>query len=278
MKILLVDDDAAGRGSIGTFLTELGHQVIEARDGREAVSIYSQDSVHMILSDLRMPGMGGMDLMRQLKALPGFNADVVFFTGYGGVESVIEALRLGAYDYLQKPLNVEELAILIERVAEHQALIRENRILNEHFEDAVQAAAQSTLEELRQAKDALIRAFGIGLVSYRSEAMRMIVRKALQLHNNRDIPVLILGETGTGKELISRLIHYGEESTAGPFIDINCAALSPSVFESELFGYEAGSFTGGIPGGQKGKFDLADGGTLFLDEILNSVRHCRPSS
>ena len=231
------------------------------------MTIYGEATIHMLLSDLRMPGMGGLELLRQLKSLPGFTADVVFFTGYGGVASVIDALRLGAYDYLQKPLNVDELAILVERVAEHQALIQENRLLNEHFQDAVQAVARDTLKELRQVKDALIKAFGIGLVSYRSEAMQRVVQKALHLHNNRDIPVLIQGETGTGKELISRLIHYGEEATTAPFVDINCAALVPSVFESELFGYEAGSFTGGIPGGQRGKFDLADGGTLFLDEI-----------
>lgn len=267
MNILLVDDDDAGRHSISSFLTELGHQVTEARDGREAMSLYKEGQVHMVLSDLRMPVMGGLDLLRQLKARPDFLADVVFFTAYGGLESVIEALRLGAYDYLQKPLNVEELALLVERVAEHQLLIRENRHLNQHFQEAVEAAAGDAMEELRQVKEALVKAAGISLVSYRSESMHRVVQKALQLHGNRDIPVLVQGETGTGKELISRLIHFGQESSARPFVDINCAALAPSVFESELFGYEAGSFTGGVPGGQKGKFDLANGGTLFLDEI-----------
>lgn len=267
MNILLVDDDDAGRVSIAAFLSELGHRVLEARDGREAISLFGGHNVHMILSDLRMPGMGGMELMRQLKALPDFTADMVFFTGYGNVNSAIEALRLGAYDYLQKPLNVDELALLVARVAEHQALLVENRMLNLHFEDAVQAAAGSALEELRQVKDALVRAHSIGQVSYRSPVMQKVVDRALQLHRNRDMPVLIQGETGTGKELIARLIHFGEESNVRPFVDINCAALAPSVFESELFGYEAGSFTGGIPGGQQGKFDLAAGGTLFLDEI-----------
>ncbi len=267
MKILLVDDDIYGRMNLKGFLAELGHEVIEADDGHQAIDIYRSNDIHMILTDLRMPGMSGMELIKHFKAIPNFQADVVFITGHGGMDSAIEALRLGAYDYMTKPLNVEEMAMLVERVAEHQSLIRENQLLTREFDSAVIAATRDTLDELDRYKDALIRQSGIGLIGAFSEAMLQAIREARRLHADRSIPVLVQGETGTGKEVLARLIHYGEPPSTAPFIDINCAALSPSLFESELFGYEAGSYTGGIPKGQKGKFDLASGGTLFLDEI-----------
>jgi DNA-binding NtrC family response regulator len=268
MNILLVDDDKDSRRSIKKFLEKIGHHVSECDDGEKALLTYQNGEFPMVITDINMPKINGIELLRALKNLPKADGtEVVLFTGYGNIETAIEALRLGAYDYLIKPLNVEELAIITERIAEHQFLLRENRLLNQHFDDQIKVATAEKEEELNRIKKSLAEQLGIQTIGIFSDSMRQIFETAQKYHTDRSIPVLIQGETGSGKEIIAKTIHYGEMVDISPFVDINCAALSASLFESELFGYEPGSFTGGLNKGQKGKFDLAQGGTLFLDEI-----------
>lgn len=268
MNILLVDDDYASREYLGDFLREVGHTVVESTDGYDALNTFPTKEFHLVLSDIRMPKMSGIELLHKIRGLQyGHNVDIILITGYGELQTAVEALRAGAYDYLLKPINIEELVKVTERVAEHQALKRENEILTGKFEDVVKAATEETRQELSRLKKAYYESVGLGKIGIFSEAMKKVFQQAQKLQTDRSIPVLIQGETGTGKEVIARYLHHGEGATAVPFIDINCAAISPGVFESELFGYEAGAFTGGLAKGQKGKLDMAAGGTLFLDEI-----------
>lgn len=268
MNILLVDDDTGSRTSVSKFLRRQGHQITECSDGEEALAVFLAGSFPMILTDIRMPAMSGIDLLKQIKDMPsGAYTDIVLFTGHGSMESAIEALRMGAFDYLLKPINIQELSIIVDKVAEHQSLLRENRRLTDHFDQEVQAATQETTKENSRLRMLAAKAEGIDEIGFFGNSMKSIYNQAIMYHRDRSIPVLIQGETGTGKEMIAKLIHYADFEEATPFVDINCAAITPSLFESELFGYEAGSFTGGLAKGQKGKLDLAAGGTLFLDEI-----------
>ena len=268
MQILLVDDEQEGRSFLANYLSLLGHQVTECASGEEALDAYDGVPFEMIFSDIKMEGISGIELVREIKKVkrqPG--ADVVLYTGFVDLQLAIGALRAGAYDYLTKPINMDELKAVLERVQEHQALLRENETLTQHFEEEVQAATQVKDRELQQLRRRVAEQAGIGALGVFSETMRRIVQQAEQYHTDRSLPVLIQGETGVGKEIIAKIIHYGSMAEPGPFIDINCTAITPSLFESELFGYEAGSFTGGAVRGQRGKLDMAMGGTLFLDEI-----------
>ncbi|MDD2422271.1 MAG: sigma-54 dependent transcriptional regulator [Heliobacteriaceae bacterium] len=268
LNILLVDDEQMSRCYLAEFLQKMDHQVVEAADGVEALAVLVAGDFHLVLTDIRMPRMSGLELLQQIRSGQGEQKpDVVLFTGYSEVETAVEALRAGAYDYLLKPINIKELVSVIERVTEHQALIRENAVLTSRFEVAVAAATAGTRQELSHLKKAYSRQIGLDQVGVFSATMKAVFAQAVKLHRDRSIPVLIEGETGTGKELIARWVHYGEEMVVAPFVDLNCAALAPNIFESELFGYEPGAFTGGLPKGQKGKLDLAAGGTLFLDEV-----------
>jgi len=268
MEILLVEDNIDSRTSLKEFLCELGHDVKECSDGEEALELFKKGYYPLVLSDIKMPRMSGIELLRAIKnSRNGEHTEVVLFTGYGDMESAIEALRAGAYDYLLKPINVEELALITERIAEHQALKRENRLLTERFNDEVKAATEETRRELKRLKKIVSQSLEMNNIGFFSKNMKKVVEEARKYHTDRSIPVLIQGETGSGKEVIAKIIHYGELEDVGPFVDINCASLNSNLFESELFGYEAGTFTGGLNRGKKGKLDLANGGTLFLDEI-----------
>ncbi|MGE5371458.1 MAG: sigma-54-dependent transcriptional regulator [Solirubrobacterales bacterium] len=268
MRILLVDDESRSRLHLANFLTRLGHTVVEASNGQDALTAFEAEEFHVILTDIRMPVMSGVEMTRSIRELPqGKTVDIVFFTAYGDVDTAVEALRAGVYDYMTKPVNIKELVSLIERVEEHQALLKENRVLTRQFDEAVRMATQDTERELAEYKTAYFTMIGRVRMGLFSSVMRQVYEQAMALHRDRSVPVLIEGETGTGKELIARIVHFGEDELDLPFMDINCAALAPNLFESELFGYEGGAFTGGLPKGQKGKFDLASGGSLFLDEI-----------
>ncbi len=268
MRILLADDDMEGRSFLADYLSLLGHSVAECVSGEEALIAYKNEVFEMVLSDIKMSGMSGIDLIREIKSFKREpEADLVLYTGFVDVTLAVAALRAGAYDYLTKPINVEELKAILGRVQEHQALLRENKILTHHFDEKVKAATEDTERQLTELKQLVAKQAGIGKIGIFSDVMRQSVQQAERYHTDRSIPILIQGETGVGKEIIAKIIHYGQMENPGPFIDINCTAITPSLFESELFGYEAGAFTGSAARGQKGKLDMAMGGTLFLDEI-----------
>ncbi|MDU4959624.1 MAG: sigma-54 dependent transcriptional regulator [Sporomusaceae bacterium] len=269
MRILLVDDDEHSRAAVHWFLKDQHHDVVECSSGEAALQRLAAEDFPLLLSDIRMQGMSGLELAASVKQRRcGWRTDVVLFTGYGDMETAIAALRLGVYDYLRKPVDAVELAGVIDRIAEHQALLRENQQWNQRYQAEVAAATAETRRELAR-MTRIAAASIIGNVGAFSEQSQAIFRQAQQFHTERSMPVLIQGETGTGKEIVAKMIHYGQPpaEASGPFVDINCAALAPTLFESELFGYEPGAFTGGAARGQKGKFELAEGGTLFLDEV-----------
>jgi len=264
LNILLVEDDKKIRTYIARFLQRLGHQVIEHANGKEALGAFTIERFSMVLTDVKMPVMSGIELLRAIIKMPeNERPDVVLFTGHGNIDDAIEALRCGAFDYLAKPINLEDLVVVINRVAEHQSLKNQN----DNFDPINQQIHAETDHQLNHIEKILAQTMNIGKIGFFSESICQTIKLARQYHENRDLPVLIEGETGTGKELIARAIHYGDMQEEGPFIDINCAAISANLFESELFGYEGGSFTNASSKGRKGKLDLAKGGTLFLDEI-----------
>ncbi len=237
--MLLVDDHPEVRQSIGDFLEQLGHAVSHAGNGREALAATAKERPDLIISDLRMPVMGGLDLLQALESLddpPPF----ALMTAFGDTETAIEALRLGAIDYLRKPVSVADLHALVERVA---------------------ASAHTVAAPPRAARE---EADGLVVCG---EQMERLLAMADRLHAARDLPCLLEGETGTGKELFARRVHHGGKPSRDPYVAINCAAIAPGLFESELFGYAAGAFTGAAPGGSTGKLVAANGGTVFLDEI-----------
>lgn len=163
MNILLVDDDSNSRISVGRFLRQLGHDVVEFNNARDALAAYTKSDYPMVLSDIKMPGMSGIELLKAIQSLPnGWQTDVVLYTGYGDMASSIEALREGAYDYLLKPVNAEELASITEKIAEHQALRRDNKQLKEYFDEALTAATQETQQELNRLRKLLARSAGLG--------------------------------------------------------------------------------------------------------------------
>jgi DNA-binding NtrC family response regulator len=259
MDILIVDDEALSRLHTANFLRKMGHNVVEAGSGEEALNLIESQPFNMLLTDNRMPEMSGLDLLEQLSSMPeAKHMDKVLFTAFADMDSSIAAIRSGAFDYLLKPLDVEELVRTTERVARHQ------REINANSGEDLSPANKGSQNRYAPVYPPSFSGNTVGIYS---KSMKDIIVLALKLHHNRSIPVLIEGETGTGKELIARYIHYGDKAQDLPFVALNCAALSVHIFESELFGYEPGTFSGGLPRGKQGKLDMAQGGTLFLDEI-----------
>ena len=241
-KILIVDDDPAARYGLKRALTALGCEIIEAEDGVAALAAVAQSNPDLLICDIQMPKMDGLTLVKRL-ADQGDARPVIVITAYGSERIAVEAMKAGAYDYLSKPYDVDELRCLVENVLETVRLRRENETL----------------------RNALRQQSGFGLLIGRSRAMEgvydLIGKVAMT-----DAGVLIGGESGTGKELVARAIHEQSGRKARPFVAVNAAALPTELIESELFGHERGAFTGATARRQ-GKFELADGGTLFLDEI-----------
>ncbi|MBN1968762.1 MAG: sigma-54-dependent Fis family transcriptional regulator [Candidatus Delongbacteria bacterium] len=268
MKILLIDDDSLGRKSVSRFLnTYLNFDVVEVESADEGWELFQKNPFPIVISDIRMPGMNGIELLSRIKkSETGKDTDFILITGFGELSTAIEALRAGAYDYLQKPVNVEELAEVVNRSKEHQILISENRALKEANKKHVEKNFE-IVKDLEKLKSKYFDVSGLGKIGLFSKSMNQIKKLTEIFHNDREIPVLIQGETGTGKEVIARMIHFNEEEKTKPFIPVNCSAISPALFESELFGYEKGAFTGAKNEGSIGKFELSQGGTIFLDEI-----------
>jgi len=286
LNILIVDDDNTSRESISQFLKELGHNITECRDGVSALKQFAPDYYDLIFSDIKMPLMSGIELVKKIRCLPGgTEVNIILFTGYSETDSAIEALRYGVYDYLIKPVNVEEIASAIERISEHKLIKKKNELLNAKIESAPETIlskepcgkesddkSYKLTERSKKRKNPVKAEYTIGMnkIGIFCEEMKNIFNYASMLHADRNIPVLIEGETGSGKEMVAQFIHYGcDTNNCRPFVDINCACISANLFESELFGYAPGAFTGGLDKGQPGKLDIADTGTIFLDEIAD---------
>jgi two-component system NtrC family response regulator len=241
-RILVVDDQPAQRELITGFLRKQNFEVFAAESGEKALERFRSEPFDLVLTDMKMPGISGLEL---LTALRGMNpeATVMVITAYGTVETAVAAVKAGAADYLTKPVNLEELLYRIEQVKERRRLLSEN-------------------VELREALQRHHRIEGIvGESGQMLEVLSLVRRVAPS-----EATVLIRGESGTGKELIAKAIHYASPRAPAPLVRVNCAALPETLLESELFGHEKGAFTGALSS-RKGRFELADGGSLFLDEI-----------
>jgi len=266
MNILVIDDEQAIRESLGMFLNELGHNVLSAADGKEGLELFNANDIQLVFSDITMPKMDGFEFLKQAKQSKEI-VDIVIITGHNSVDSAVTALREGAYDYLQKPVNIAELSVVVDRVSEHLSLKRDNEILTRHFEETVQERVQETETELQRIKSAFRENIGLSKLAIHSKKLGDIFALADKFHTSLTVPVLIEGETGTGKELLARYVHYGRDEETRPFVAINCGAIPPDLFESELFGHESGAFTGSGTTAKKGQFEIAENGTLLLDEI-----------
>jgi two-component system response regulator HydG len=241
-KILVVDDDAAHRLMLKTVLADDGYEIAEAEDGAAAVAAVEDKFHDLILMDLKMVHMNGLEAMSRIKALsPGI--PVIIMTAYASVGTAVNALKSGASDYLTKPVDIDELKILIDKTLHHRRLEQENAFLKERLADR----------------------FDLSAIIGRSPAMAQLF-ETIALVAPSDATVLIQGESGTGKELVANAIHQNSPRSQGPFIKLNCAALPETLLESELFGHEKGSFTGATAR-KAGRFELADKGSIFLDEI-----------
>ena len=240
--ILVVEDDAGHRDMLLTLLADWGYRLEGAPDGESAVALCRAQSFDLVLMDIRMPGMSGLEALREIK-LRRPDLPVLIMTAYSEVKTAVEAIKSGAYDYLTKPLDFDELRQVLERILGR-------------------AAAQRGSKTMRGAPAAFRDAGGI---AGRSPAMEQVLRTLAALAPS-DATVLITGESGTGKELVARAIHNDSPRCGAPFVAVNCAALAEGLLESELFGHERGAFTG-ADARRKGRFQSADTGTIFLDEI-----------
>lgn len=267
MRILLIDDDEASRNSLAKFLRDnLRHEVICEASCDAGLARLSETEFPLIITDIKMQGTDGLSFLKKVKSETSTcKSEVVLITGHACLDDAIEALRLGANDYLLKPLDIRQLAKIIERIIPPQQQPVEETDTKQCEEDKSEKIAKNIIE---------IK--GIGRAGFFSEAMHKVRDFAVKLHCHREIPVLIEGETGTGKEIIARLIHGGQEMEKRPFVSLNCASISANLFESELFGYARGAFTGADPKGKPGKLELAQGGTLFLDEIADMPCDIQP--
>ena len=277
MRILVIDDNSNSLRSLCLVLKDLGHEPCGMEEPLSALAVARKEFFPLIITDIRMPGMDGLELLAELKRDPlAGKSDVVLITGHADTATAVEALRRGAYDYLNKPINARELASVVDRSAERQALLAENTALRTDMEAHVSQATAEIKKDLESARRALRQVEGIGLVIAESPAMVQLMRDALIMHSEPSVPVLIEGETGTGKEVLARHIHNGEGVMETPFMAINCAAIPHELFESELFGHEAGAFTGSKANGAAGKLEQAGKGTLFLDEVAEMPLSLQP--
>ena len=244
-SILLVDDEAKILNALASTLRGEGHEVVATGSAREAQRLLGQRLFDVLVVDNLMPDLTGTDLIRELVASTpeGDRPQILMMTAHATVESAIEAMKLGALDYLQKPFEIDELLVLVHRALDHQRLSTEHRYL---------------ISE----RDAEFNHYGI---VGRSRRMQDVIHTS-QLVAKSKSTILITGETGTGKEMVARAIHYHSAQREMPLIKVNCAAIPETLLESELFGHVRGAFTGAATN-KKGKFELADGGTIFLDEI-----------
>ncbi len=241
-RILVVDDEPMVCLALTNWLEEENYFAQAVEDGPQAIGAVREENWDIVLLDLRMPGMDGMEVLKQVKEIAPQTV-VIMMTAYASIPGAVQAMQEGAYDYIVKPLDVDQLTLMLQRIVEHQQLITENILLRKRLTE------QYEYEDI------------IG----RSEAMQEVF-EMIKAVTDTNATVLITGETGTGKELVARAIHSNSSQRYGPFVATSCGALPETLLESELFGYEKGAFTG-ADRTKKGRFELAHGGTLFLDEV-----------
>ncbi len=241
-RLLVVDDEKSQREILAGFLQKEGYSVALSESGSEALKLFQEKFYEMALIDMKMPGMDGLELLKNIKRISP-DTQVVVMTAFGTVETAVSAMKEGAFHYVNKPIDLEELKIILKKASETHALLAENRFFREQLEEKF--------------KDTTI----VGESKPIKEVLSIITKVA-----KSKTTVLIRGESGSGKELVARAIHNLSERANQKFIAISCAALPESLLESELFGYERGAFTGAMRR-KEGRFELADSGTLFLDEI-----------
>jgi len=240
--ILVVDDEPELCRALSKLLSRNGYHVLTAGNGEEGLRILRQEDVHLVLSDLQMPRMGGIDLLRAAQVVaPG--AEFVIITGHGTIETAVDAMRAGAYDFIEKPFSITTTLKVVRKALEKQHLIAENRQL------------RRKLEEIEGRND----------IIGNSDVMRTAVETARQVAGS-SATILLTGESGTGKEVFATAIHKWSDRAKRPMVRVSCASLPETLLEAELFGYEKGAFTGAVAR-RKGRFEIADGGTLFLDEV-----------
>ncbi len=241
-SVLVVDDDRAHRTMLRTLVGGWGYEIFEADDGAAAIEAVERRPFDLILMDIRMINVSGLEALEEIRVLnPAI--PVILMTAYSSVETAVSALKKGAYDYLTKPLDFEKLRVTLQRASDHRRLREENRELRKRLGEQ----------------------FDPGRIIGRSPSMARLLETVSQVAPS-EATVLISGESGTGKELVAGAIHYNSPRREGPFVKINCAAITETLLESELFGHEKGAFTG-AERRKEGKFFQADGGTLFLDEV-----------
>src|ERR1700690_2160323 len=242
LNLLIVDDERSVRDACREIATALGYHASAAESAEQALRLIESQNVDVVFLDLKLPGTGGLEAMRQIKARRP-DIEVIVVTGHGTVESAVQAMKAGAYDYVTKPFSMAELKLLLSRVSVHLKLKMENRVLREKIKSK--------------------QGFGsiIGRAPEMDKLYRIIAKAAHSIH-----PVLILGESGTGKEMVARAIHHSGPVRDKPFIPVDCGSLVPTLIESELFGYVKGAFTGAVQA-KEGLLAIAEGGTVFLDEV-----------
>jgi DNA-binding NtrC family response regulator len=240
--ILIVEDDSTVRESLRLLFKKKGYEILLASNGKEALHSFRREAVDLVITDVVMPKMDGIELLESVKNLRP-ETEVIVISAQGTIEKAVHAMKLGAFDFIEKPINPRVISLLVERALEKQTLILQNRDLRSRLEDK----------------------FHFRNIVGRSEKMVKIFELVRHIAPY-DSSVLIIGESGTGKELIANAIHYNSPRTSMPFIKVSCASLSEGIIESELFGHEKGAFTGAIAS-RKGRFEMAHQGTLFLDEV-----------
>jgi two-component system NtrC family response regulator len=242
-KVLLVEDDESLRRVMEFHLTEKGYIVVAAADGASAYTLFRQEMPDVVVTDMSMPGMSGLELLRSIKRLDA-QIPVVVITAFGTIETAVEAMRSGAFNYIAKPISNEELALVVAKALDYHELKEENVRLHRELQERYK------FDNIVGSSAAMKRLY---------ETMGRVAA--------RDTTVLIEGESGTGKELIARAIHYNSARAEGPFVPINCGAIPKDLVESELFGAMKGAFTGATQD-RAGRFEQANGGTIFLDEVV----------
>ena len=249
--VLVVDDKEMMRDSVASTLQRAGFAVLTAPDGAGGLDLAAKKRPDAVVTDMKMPGLSGMELLEKLRAVDD-ELPVVLMTAFGTIETAVKAMKLGAFDYLTKPFEGDELVITVKRAVEHRRLVRENAVLRAGAEIPRDASPDG-------------RRTGLDRLIGGSAAMRALRDQVASIANSGGT-VLVTGESGAGKEVVARAIHEISGRHGGAFLAVNCAALSESLLESELFGHEKGSFTG-AERLRKGRFELSDGGTLLLDEV-----------